>query len=123
MKRNIATSINTHRTMRVDALPLCQRLMIPLIHYEPQASRLQHVRLDMCRNRRDTECRHRLNVGRNLCSVVIRRDALASRDIETPPTDTPAADAANEVPSTPTGPMNRKSRRTLSSGWSEDWCL
>lgn len=39
---------------------------------------------------------------------VTRRDALASWGIETPPTDTPAAAAAN--PSTSTGPTNRTSR-------------
>ncbi|QHC68728.1 single-stranded DNA-binding protein (plasmid) [Rathayibacter sp. VKM Ac-2759] len=43
---------------------------------------------------------------------VTRRDALASWGIETPPTDTPAADAANEIPPTSTGrPTNRTSRR------------
>ncbi|MCJ1697831.1 hypothetical protein MT349_18775 [Rathayibacter caricis] len=42
---------------------------------------------------------------------VTRRDALASWGIETPLTDTPAADAANEIPPTSTGPTNRTSRR------------
>ncbi|MCJ1697960.1 single-stranded DNA-binding protein [Rathayibacter caricis] len=43
---------------------------------------------------------------------VTRRDALVSWGIETPPTDTPAADAANEIPPTSTGrPTNRTSRR------------
>jgi len=43
---------------------------------------------------------------------VTRRDALASWGIEMPPTDTPAADAANEIPPTSTGrPTNRTSRR------------
>ncbi|WP_146085340.1 single-stranded DNA-binding protein [Rathayibacter sp. AY1G1] len=43
---------------------------------------------------------------------VTRRDALASWGIETPPTDTPAADAADEIPPTSTGRLtNRTSRR------------
>ncbi|PPI19456.1 hypothetical protein C5D44_17460, partial [Rathayibacter sp. AY1B5] len=42
---------------------------------------------------------------------VTRRDALASWGIETPATDTPAAAAATENPSTSTGPTNRTSRR------------
>ncbi|PPH80303.1 hypothetical protein C5C82_16925, partial [Rathayibacter sp. AY1D5] len=42
---------------------------------------------------------------------VTRRDALASWGIETPATDTPAAAAAAENPSTSTGPTNRTSRR------------
>ncbi|ROQ52666.1 single-stranded DNA-binding protein [Rathayibacter sp. PhB152] len=42
---------------------------------------------------------------------VTRRDALASWGIETPPADTPAAAAADEHPSTSTGPTNRTSRR------------
>ncbi|PPH55776.1 single-stranded DNA-binding protein [Rathayibacter sp. AY1E1] len=43
---------------------------------------------------------------------VTRRDALASWGIETPPTDTSAADAANEIPPTSTGrPTNRTSRK------------
>jgi len=43
---------------------------------------------------------------------VTRRDALVSWGIETPPTDTPAADAADEIPPTSTGRLtNRTSRR------------
>ena len=42
---------------------------------------------------------------------VTRRNALASWGIEPAPTDTPAADAAKEIPSTSTGRTNRTSRR------------
>lgn len=42
---------------------------------------------------------------------VTRRDALASWGIEPAPTDTPAADAAKEIPSMSTGRTNRTSRR------------
>lgn len=41
---------------------------------------------------------------------VTRCDALASWGIETPPTDTPAADAAPEIPPTSTGRTNCTSR-------------
>ncbi|PPG40980.1 hypothetical protein [Rathayibacter sp. AY2B5] len=81
---------------------------------ENEADRLYRLAYgDECRVQDLTVTRAELEQRRALSEPpveVTRRDTLASWGIETPPTDTPAAEAANENPSTPTGPTNRTSR-------------
>ncbi|PPH38525.1 hypothetical protein C5C86_14395 [Rathayibacter sp. AY1E4] len=82
---------------------------------ENEADRLYRLAYgDECRVQDLTVTRAELEQRRALSEPpveVTRRDALASWGIETPPTDTPAAAAANENPSPSTGPTNRTSRR------------